>query len=78
MQVPEANPSAETSFTAPFGVGCYDNFSALILVAVVDIKLELLSFVCLNQCKQIFTFVQNRVSANDVVAERTETGGFSR
>lgn len=59
MKISETNASAKTSLAAPFCVGRYDHFSALILVAVVNVELQLLAFVGLDEREKIFALVQD-------------------
>lgn len=76
MQVAKTNTGTKTSFASPLRIRSNDNFSALIFIAVVYIKLQLFSFMSLNERKQIFAFVQDGISTNNIVAERPQASRF--
>jgi hypothetical protein len=78
MQVTKANSCSKTSFASPFAVRRDDDLPARVFIAIVDIKLQLLSLVSLNQREEVFALMENRISANDVIAERAKTSCLSR
>lgn len=76
MQVAEPYSCAETSLASPFGVGRDHNLPALILVAVVNVQLQLLALVSFYQREQVFALMENRIGADDVIAEGPQSGSF--
>lgn len=76
MQVSEANSSTKASLASPFRIGSNYNFATRILVAIINVKFQRLSFVRFDERKKVFAFMKNRVSADDVVAEGSKTRRF--
>lgn len=70
MQISETDSSTKTtSISTPFRVRRYNNFPTLILVAIVDVQLQLFAFMSLYQREQILALMKNRISSNYVIAE---------
>lgn len=78
MKITIPYSTSETPFSAPLRVWCDSHFSTGVALSVVDVELQLTSFVCLNQSEEIFRFVKDGISSNNVIVVREEPSLESR